>query len=290
MKKKNLLLIVLIAAVLAGYYGYRTMDLVRTDTQAPKIHMSGEIPQISVQDPRTALLQGITAKDAADGDVTDSLVVESVTLLDSDGNLSVSYAAFDRSGNVAKAERNARYTDYEPPKFTCRAPLLYPYLTNFDNLSTVGAYDVIDGEIQHRVKATSTDENSIASLGIHQVIFQVTNSLGDTSRQTFPVEVYDPETYNAELSLKEYLIYLPRGSAFVPKNYLKTFVVKGEEVNLTAGMPRDYSLKTTGEVLTQNPGTYVVEFRLTYLERHETNPDLDKEFTGYSKMIVIVEE
>ena len=102
-KKGNILLVLLIIACAAVFYGYRTLDMMRTDNDAPEIYMDAQIPEVSVKDPKSALLQGIAAEDRRDGDVTASLVVERVELLDSDGSLQVSYAAFDKAGNVAKA-------------------------------------------------------------------------------------------------------------------------------------------------------------------------------------------
>ena len=124
-KKGNILLVLLIIACVAVFYGYRTLDTMRTDNDAPVIYMDAQIPEVSVKDPKSALLQGISAEDERDGDVTSSLVVEKVEMTDSDGTLTVSFAAFDRSGNVAKEKREAKYTDYESPKFVMRAPLLF---------------------------------------------------------------------------------------------------------------------------------------------------------------------
>ena len=107
----NIILILLIAACVAALFGYRMLDDLRTDTQPPEILLDGNIPELSVFDSRDALLQGITARDKKDGDVTDLLVVEHVSLLNAEGDIMVSYAAFDRSGNVSKAQREARYTD-----------------------------------------------------------------------------------------------------------------------------------------------------------------------------------
>lgn len=289
MKIKNWLLVLLIILCAAAFYGYRTWDEIRTDTQAPEITVDAQIPELSVADDKAALLQGITAKDKRDGDVSASLVVESVSLLDSTGRLMVKYAAFDSAGNVAKVQREAVFTDYKSPKFTVKGPLLYRYGYDFDVLSTVGATDVIDGEIQHRVRATALEDHSIAEYGIHQVEFRVTNSLGDTSTITLPVEVYDPKLYEAELNLKEYLIYLPVGAEFKAASYLNVFSLMGEKMVLDGRLPTNYTLKTAGTVDTQTPGVYPVEYRVTYTERHDTNPDLDREFTGYSKLIVVVE-
>lgn len=289
MKNKNWIAVLLIIVCVAGYYGYRALDLARTDTKAPKIEINTERVEVSVLDPKSALLQGVTAMDNVDGDVTESVVVESISLLNRDGTISVSYAAFDSTGNVAKATREAKYTDYESPKLTLSGPLLYGYGSNFDVLSTVGATDMIDGDIQHRVRATALEEDSIAVLGTHQVRFQVNNSLGDTMALELPVEVYAADTYNAGLTLTEYLIYLPVGANFNPSSYLGDFTLRGETTNLRNGLPGNYTLRTKGEVQTQQPGVYCMEYRVTYTVRNETNPNLNQEYTGYSKLIVVVE-
>lgn len=289
MKKRNWILILLIVVCLAAFLGYRAMDAMRTDTEAPEIKLDAVIPEVSVADPQTALLQGITARDKRDGDVTDLLVVERVTLLDSKGTLMVSYAAFDHAGNVAKAQREAKYKDYRSPRFTMGAPLVFTYGSSFDVLSIVGANDSIDGDIQHRIRATPLDEEAINTMGVHDVKFQVSNSLGDTVTQVFPVEVYDHEMYDARLLLKNYLVYLPAGTNFAPNSYLETFILGGEEVSLENGLPKDYTLKLKGGVQTDTPGTYVVEYRVTYTQRNENNPSLDRSWTGYSKLIVVVE-
>lgn len=289
MKNKNWISVLLIIVCVVGYYGYRALDLARTDTKAPKIEINTERVEVSVLDPKSALLQGVTAMDNVDGDVTESVVVESISLLNRDGTISVSYAAFDSTGNVAKATREAKYTDYESPKLTLSGPLLYSYGSNFDVLSTVGATDMIDGDIQHRVRATALEEDSIAVLGTHQVRFQVNNSLGDTMALELPVEVYASDTYNAGLTLTEYLIYLPVGANFNPSSYLGDFTLRGETTNLRNGLPGNYTLRTKGEVQTQQPGVYCMEYRVTYTVRNETNPNLNQEYTGYSKLIVVVE-
>lgn len=289
MKKNNILLVVLIVLCLGVFFGYRALDSLRSDNEAPTIHMSTQIPEISVEDPKNTLLQGITAKDNRDGDVTDSVVVEGLELLSSDGRLQVSYAAFDKAGNVAKSQREAKYVDYRRPRFTLEGPLLYRMGSNFDVLSTVGATDVIDGDIQHRIRATSMVTYSIAEQGIHDVQFQVSNSLGDTSTAVFPVEVYDPTDFEATLTLNSYLVYLKQGETFSSQTYLGTFVLMGDTTVLDGKLPAKYSLKTNGTVQTQTPGVYPVEYRVTYTQKHETDPARDREYTGYSKLIVIVE-
>ena len=287
--RNNIILSILIIACLAVFFGYRVMDGMRTDTTPPEIEMTEQIPELSVSDPQSMLLQGITAKDKRDGDVTGSLVVEGVDLLDNHGRLMVRYAAFDAAGNVVKAQREAQYTDYHSPRFTMNGALVYNMGSNFDVLKTVGAEDLLDGDIQHRVRATLLDAESIAERGTHDVQFQVTNSLGDTVTQVFQVDVLDPNTYDATLDLKKYVVYLNVGDTFRPSDYLEAFTLRGVTTNLRNGLPQNYDLRVQGNVQTQTPGAYPVEYRVTYTIRHDTDPTRDQKFTAYSKLYVIVE-
>lgn len=149
--------------------------------------------------------------------------------------------------------------------------------------------DAIDGDIQHRVRATTKGTSSIMALGSHMVQFQVTNSLGDTMSETFPVEVISSGIYNAALELTDYLVYLPKDAQFYPAQYLKSFTWLGEQDSLAGGLPTDYSMRTRGTVQTGYPGVYTVEYRVTFTDRDEKNPDFDRKYTGYSKLIVVVE-
>ena len=67
-----------------------------------------------------------------------------------------------------------------------------------------------------------TPDSSIDKAGHNEVQFRVTNSLGDTARLTLPVEVLAGRKPMHELPLKEYLVYLKKGAAFRPADYLKT--------------------------------------------------------------------
>ena len=289
MKRRKWIYPVLILLCLAAFYGYQTMDRLRTDTAAPEIRVSTEAVQVSVQDPQPALLQGVTAADAVDGDVTDSLVVEGIRLLDPDGTVSVTYAAFDSAGNVSKVQRELRYTDYTSPRFSLDKPLVFVQNSGFDVLNEIRAWDALDGDISHRIRATSLDDVSVAVQGTHDVQFRVTNSLGETVELVLPVEVNPAGSYQAELSLSDYLVYLEAGDDFEPESYLDRFTWNRETTSLKNGLPGHYSLRTTGEVDTWTPGVYSVAYQVTYTAANPSNPENSLRYTGYSKLIVVVE-
>lgn len=282
--------VLLILAALAVFVGYRQYDAIKSDVDAPEISINDtQTLQISVQTPKAELLQGVTAVDRHDGDVSDKLVVESMHLMDADGLIEVGYAVADKSGNVAKATRMVQYTDYESPKFSLSAPLIYEVYEDFDIMRSVFAQDVVDGDIQHRIRATVLGEESIMSQGVHEVHFQVSNSLGDISEIILPVEVIETGTYAADLTLTDYLVYLPQGAVFRPEEYLDEFIYRAESTSLRNGLPHNYFIEVTGAVQTQTPGVYHIEYLVTRVVQHATNPELDRMYSGYSKLIVVVE-
>ena len=288
MKKRTWRYLVLIVLCLAVFFGYRAVKRLSADTKAPKIDISAGTDRISVQAAADVLLQGITAKDETDGDVTASLVVEDIRLLDSDGNAVVSYAAFDRAGNVAKANRQVKYSDYESPRFSLDRPLLFVQNASLNVLDCIRATDVFDGDITRRIRATLLTENMAASIGTHEVGLRVTNSMGDTVVLELPVEIYSAGTYQGSLSLTEYLIYLPVGTAFHPDDYLDRFTMGLETISLKNGVPKDFTLQISGTVDTKNPGVYSVGYTFTQCDtedREESRP-----YSGYSKLIVVVED
>lgn len=284
MKRINILLLAVLAAALALFGVYQLWIHNMLDKTGPVITIDEELLEISVSDGEDALLQGIQAIDERDGDVTASLLVESIYGITEDNLTTVTYAAFDRAGNVSKVERQVRYKDYRSPRFELYGSLSFPSGSGFELLEYVGANDVLEGNINRRVRATLvSNTDSINQIGSHTVRFQVTNALGDTVVADLPVEVYDPEWYTASLELEEYLIYLERGSAFDPEDYLMTFYVRGDGINISRGVPEGIQCSIDGTVNTQVPGVYPVTYTLTMTQNMMT-------FTGQAVLIVIVQE
>lgn len=289
MKKRNWILLFLIALCLGIFYGYQAIDRAKTDSRPPVIEISPEPLEISVNAPKGILLQDVTARDDISGNVTDYVVLESIHLLSRDGKISVGYAAFDDAGNVTKAQREVQYVNYRSPRFTLSGPLLYPYGKSFDVLNEIGATDSLDGEIPHHVRAMLTEDVPLSSQGIHMVQFQVTNSLGDTTTSVFPVEIYDAGEYNASLTLKEYLIYIPVGGIFNARFYPDTFTANRVTEELSTVLPENYTLEIDGSVDTNSPGIYPITYTLTYSEKNQWSQKTINEYVGFSKLIVVVE-
>lgn len=282
MKKQNWISIGLIILCVAVFLGYRAFVRLRTDVTPPVITMEEQLLELSALEPRTALLQGVSARDKADGDVTASLVVESVRLLRADGTATVTYAAFDSSGNVAKAQREVRFNDYESPHFSLSEPLLFSQTSSYDVLSIIGAQDMLDGDISHRIRATVLDEVAAGYSGTHNIQFRVTNSLGEMVELVLPVELYTPSIFEGSLTLTDYLVYLEQGDYFNARSYLASFSLGRETISLRNGVPEEIGLVISGKVETGVPGVYAIDYEAVYEQGTQV-------YTAYSRLLVVVE-
>ena len=283
MKKINRISVLLIVACLAALMGYRTLQRLRTDVTPPVITWEDQMLELSALEPRSELLRNVSARDEKNGDVTASLVVESVRLLRADGTVVVTYAAFDASGNVAKAQREVLFTDYESPKFLLTRPLLFSRSTSYDLLNIIQAEDMLDGDISHRIRATVLDEIDTNYAGTHDVQVRVTNTLGETVELVLPVELYNPGLFEGTLELTDYLIYLKQGDSFNARNYLYSFTLGRENISLENGIPEKVNLLISGRVQTGVPGVYIIDYEVAYDQSGQT-------YTAYSRLVVIVEE
>lgn len=283
MKRMNIMLLLVLVAAAALFGCYQLWIHNNLDTVGPVITIEEGILEVSVEDPDSMLMQGVRAEDARDGDVTADVMIESVYGINEHGETTVTYVAFDAAGNVTKAQRQIRYRDYHSPRFVLSGSLTYPYGRRFDLMENVGAIDVLEGDIRRRIHPTLiSDTRSIDDEGVHQVKLQVTNSLGDTAQIVVPVEVYDPEWYNADVTLTEYLVYLEKGSRFDSRAYLKSFVVRGEPVDVSSEIPEEISVDINSKVRVNEPGLYEVSYVLSQTVDANT-------YTGMAKLIVIVE-
>ena len=112
----SVILAVALALSALGVLGARIYQKEAYGGAAPEIAFAADVLEVPTGADDAALLAGVTATDAEDGDVTASLLVEGVSGRNADGTVQVTYAAFDSDRHVTKATRAVRYTDYTPPR------------------------------------------------------------------------------------------------------------------------------------------------------------------------------
>ena len=108
MKKVVVVLLALSSILLGGLFYWMSG---KDDTTAPVITFPDETIVYEEGADTGQLLEGVKAVDEVDGDVSSSLVVESVIPMQNGTSATVLYYAKDKSNNVAKS---SRIIDYQP--------------------------------------------------------------------------------------------------------------------------------------------------------------------------------
>lgn len=275
-------ILVSLFVVIALLFGVFEFNAFRNkDNEPPVISASSDEILLSTSATNEEFLQGMTAYDDKDGDVTSSLVVVSKTHFVSGTTVKVNYAAFDSHNNVATYTRRVTFTDYRKPRFALSAPLRFVSRNNPNYLGNVTASDLIDGDISSQIKMivqdtqySTTDTRSIP------MVLQVTNSVGDTA------EVYvtaDLETqYNYSLpapALKEYIVYTEPGKEIDFRSLLKGIIIEGINLPFDETYTPEMVIVDTSKLNLHSEGCYVV----TYLLQE------GEEIIGSTDLYVVVE-
>lgn len=245
-----------------------------TDTTMPTITIDSDVIELSVKDKEEMLLKGVTAYDAKDGDITDWVMVESVSKFSEPGVCTVTYAVADSDKHVVKQTRTLKYTDYTKPEFYMKRALVYGVDEALDIRAAVGARDCIDGDISERVAIVTTDYIRNTA-GVFTVSLQVANSMGDTIYLDVTVHVEGNETMAPEIQLKKSLIYVKKGETPVFEDYIGDITVNGVLMN-----KNDVQLLISTNFDADEEGTYNVHYYITTAEGYE----------GHSILTVVVEE
>ncbi len=268
-------MILLTALSVGGVMLYSVHKAMVTGGASPEIHFDKDEIEVQTGTGDEALLEGVTATDAEDGDVTDSIMVEGVSHFVEKNVVNVTYVAYDSQNHVARAMRRVHYTDYVSPRFSMSGPMVFLSKNVGDLMNYVRAQDVIDGNISIKAHASFDDTTTaLATVGTHEVEISVTNSLGDTSRLLVPVRVVEDVPHSENIPLKAYLVYVDKGSEFHPETYLSN--ANQAEGSSTMG---ESSIQIDSKVNTGVPGVYTVDYSLV---KNEVT-------TAFTRLIVVVE-
>ncbi len=202
------LAVALIFAVTAVLFGFVYIKEKRNkDYTIPEIKISEEVLEVGLKSTHQDYLKGVTAYDAKDGDLTDRIVVESVSKFITKGVCKVTYAVCDKDNNVANATRKIKFKNYTSPQFRLSGSLCYSLYEPFDLFEYISAVDCIDGLITNSIIITS-DDFAGSTAGVFTINATVTNSKGDTSNISLPLIVEDRSVSAPKIELSDYLIYL----------------------------------------------------------------------------------
>lgn len=256
MRKLQSITILVFLIVLFVFAGMKAYNYLFVDHASPVLRADADEISISVKDPESVLLNGMSAYDAKDGDLTDQIIVTGVSQLISADTAKVSYMVFDKAGNAASLTRKVRYVDYELPRFRLTTPLIYPVGEVVTLLDRLTASDVLDGDISGSIRVT-VQNLKVDVEGTYSVTVQVSNSLGDTA--VLPLSVLISNAYAAQqvIELSDYVVYLEQGQVYDPKMYIRAV----KPTSGTTASADDVTVTVSDGFDTGVTGAYQVLFR-----------------------------
>lgn len=219
------------------------------NTEGPSLQCDSEYLTVSVNDPPEALLQGLTASDPQDGDLTEKILVASTSYFLEPGVFNIDYVVFDSHRNCATATRRVCYSDYTAPRFRLSVPLVFQRGENLRYLNYVSAEDCLDGDITDKIKVVASDVSNYTA-GTYPVLLEVTNSHGDRQQVELCVVVQERRTAGPVIQLSEYICYVAPGEAFDPYDLILS--ITGTD---GAAISKQQA-SVLGVVDTQTPGCY----------------------------------
>lgn len=225
------------------------------DNTIPQIVIEGDIIDVSLQADDAELLQGVTAFDEKDGNLTDRVFIESVSEFIAENTCNVTYSVCDSDNNVSSATRKIRYPDYVSPQFFLKNSLVINSFSPVELSNLIGASDVIDGDISDDVIISTTNYKA-STPGNYTMALQVKNSHGETIVLRLPVIVEEISLRAPIIKLSQYLVYLKKGSDFDPQSYV-------DGVYLSNGSAVDLKCVIETNISTDTPGVYPVHYFAT---------------------------
>lgn len=241
------------------------------NTDYPEITSAVEMLEISVQDPPEAIYGQLRAQDATDGDLTEQIMVASISHFVEKDTVRVKYVVFDNHNNAATLSRLVHYTDYTPPAFSLDKAPVYTVGKSFDLMDYIRVEDCIDGDISGHIRVISNMVNNY-SVGNYPVVLEVSNSCGDTEQITLWA-TYESRESSAVVKLHRYIVYVEQGETFEPMQWLASVTDR----NAVALDTKKIELQ--GNLDVNKPGCY----QLVYSYH-------DGMLSGYAPLTVVVTE
>ena len=281
---------------------YRMHERINKDTTMPVIKLDSESITVSVEGYEEAILEGVTAKDEKDGDLTDKVFIESKSTFMGKGKFNVTYAVADSDNHVAKATREVIFNDYHSPKFKLSAPLKFQ--TTMENRADINlaenlsAIDVLDGDISNKIRISSDYSLSSYTTGNYPMEFIVMNSMGDVVHLPVTVTIYSASEESAlpKIVMESYLANTTVGQGVDVVGMIDSISYRGYTYHLADdgnfysgeydkdGMPIMFttdSLFIETDVDFNTPGVY--EVKITYTDEVEG-------VSNYTYIYIVVNE
>lgn len=253
------------------------VSAMKKDTTSPVIYAESDEIHVEAGSDEVALLVGLSAIDAQDGDLTEDILIGQISPFVEKGVSNVEYIVFDKSNNVARYERKVHFDNYQSPVFQLTMPLMYKVNGDITISDRLQANDLMTGDISDKMKYSS-DIIDQTQEGVYTLYVEVKNEYGDTVQAELPLNIVANNVKQDCIQLSTYLIYTEAGSEVNAAEYIERAMnVKGEEidpaqVNITAevDLSRPGSGQYRYELYDTNNNTVAVTFLTIIVTEAET--------------------
>lgn len=276
MRRLRIAIIVLFVLSGISFAGYNVVSRLAEDHTPPEISCDSDTVSVSVEDEDIdqELLEGVTAKDNKDGDLTDAVRVSSMSNFTEPGKRTITYAVFDKAGQAATLTRTLEYIDYTSPQIQLSAPLRYSLeeMSDVSLTENMSVDDCLDGDLTSQIRATYNDSIYIQQPGDYTVTVQVSNSAGDTCSVPLTLTVTDSSDSNERDKyypvLSQYIVYTNVGEQVDLASLVVGLERNGSEYLFTdpdaASLPgARENVSVSGDVDYGTAGTYNVDYQFT---------------------------
>ena len=273
MRRLRVTIVLVFVLSVIAFIAYNVMARMVEDHTPPVITCDSDTVTVSVGDDDSALLQGMTAEDNRDGDLTDSIRVSSMSNFTEPGKRTANYAVFDSSNQVATYSRTVEYTDYTSPQIQLSEPLRFSMeqMEDINLAENMTVQDCLDGDISSQIRATFSDNAYISQAGNYEVTVQVSNSAGDTCSVPLTVTVTDSSD-DEEMDkyypvLSQYIVYTNVGKSVDLNSLVIGLARNGSEYLFeddNSFLPGERGdVQVSGSVDYKTAGTYTVDYTFT---------------------------
>lgn len=233
------------------------MDHINKDTSKPLLQSDREVLEIPCNYTPEQLLEGLSANDETDGDLTSQIVVGNMSRFIDKGTCNLTYAVFDSSNLSASLTRKVHFTDYHSPRFYASKPLVFNEKSG--NITKLKEYlsvnDMLDGDLTNAI-VYGTSNINFSLTGDYTYGLEITNSFGDTTTVQLPIHIID-EKNTIDIQMTSGIEYISLNQNFNPSQWIKT-------VKTSNGKTLSQkNVKITSNVDVNKPGMYEIHYTIT---------------------------
>lgn len=246
-------IVLFICSVAIWFYGKEEMK--KQDMIPPQITSSIEELHVDAASAEAGLKEGLTAVDDVDGDITEEIIVGTISPFKEKGVSDVEYVVFDSSNNVGRYERTVYFENYESPKLHLSKALVYEVNGKITISDRLTAIDMLEGDISRKIRFSSVNL-TVTEEGTYKLNVDLKNSYGDQVKYQLPINLVRYNCEQERIQLSEYLVYVKKGGILSPGTYI-------EKVTNRTGMEEGMeNVKITREVDLTKSGTGQVCYEL----------------------------